>query len=79
MPNSPRASIVGGQHEAPEVAMDYCSLSKGTGSESLAVFVLKDRDSRAILALPALCKGRLRSDTIEQAADSIRRFERRGR
>eukprot|EP00969_Alexandrium_andersonii_P357851 15449742-Alexandrium_andersonii.AAC.1 len=41
--------------------------------------MVKDRDSRAILANPVLCKGRLRSDTIDQAAESIRRLGHRGR
>eukprot|EP00969_Alexandrium_andersonii_P044077 1933492-Alexandrium_andersonii.AAC.1 len=54
--------------------MDCCFLSKDTDSESLAVLVLKDCVSRAILALPVLRKGRLRSDTSEQAADSIRQL-----
>eukprot|EP00969_Alexandrium_andersonii_P323055 14274299-Alexandrium_andersonii.AAC.1 len=62
MPNSPRASIAGGRCEVPEAGMDYC------------VLVLKDRDSLAIMAHPALCKGRLRSGAIEQAANSIRRL-----
>eukprot|EP00969_Alexandrium_andersonii_P027488 1199482-Alexandrium_andersonii.AAC.1 len=59
--------------------MDYCFLSRDADSESFAVLVFKDRDSRAILAHPVLCKGRLRSDTIEQAADRIRRLGHRGR
>eukprot|EP00969_Alexandrium_andersonii_P061322 2703364-Alexandrium_andersonii.AAC.1 len=79
MPNAPRASIVGGRRDVPEVAMGYCFVSKGADSESLTVLVLKDRDSRAILAHPVLRKGRLRSDAIEQAADIIRRLGHRGR
>eukprot|EP00969_Alexandrium_andersonii_P347122 15346976-Alexandrium_andersonii.AAC.1 len=79
MPSAPRAGLVGGRREVSEVAMDSCFLSKDAGSESLAVLVLKGRDSRAMLARPVLCKGRLRSDTIEQAADSVRRLGLRGR
>eukprot|EP00969_Alexandrium_andersonii_P329359 14553588-Alexandrium_andersonii.AAC.1 len=52
MPGAPRASVVGGWREVPEVAMDYC---------------------------PVLRKGRLRGDTIERAAGSIRRLGHRGR
>eukprot|EP00969_Alexandrium_andersonii_P348467 15408419-Alexandrium_andersonii.AAC.1 len=37
MPRAPRASIVGGRREVPEVGMDYWSLSKDADSESLAV------------------------------------------
>eukprot|EP00969_Alexandrium_andersonii_P253723 11214116-Alexandrium_andersonii.AAC.1 len=70
LPNAPHSARVGGRHDAPEVAMVYCFLSKDTDSQNLTVLVFKDRDSRAILAHPVLCKGRLRSDTIEQAAGS---------
>eukprot|EP00969_Alexandrium_andersonii_P193203 8533256-Alexandrium_andersonii.AAC.1 len=59
--------------------MDYCFLSKDTSQASLTVLVVKDRDSRAILAHPVLCKGRLHSDTVDQAAESIRRLGHRGR
>eukprot|EP00969_Alexandrium_andersonii_P369370 15474994-Alexandrium_andersonii.AAC.1 len=62
MPNTPRARAVGGRREAPEVAMDYCFLSKDTAPESSTVLVLKDRDSRATILHPVLCKVRLRSD-----------------
>eukprot|EP00969_Alexandrium_andersonii_P141581 6260627-Alexandrium_andersonii.AAC.1 len=61
------------------MAMDYCFLSKDTDAETLAVLVLKDRDSRAIAAHPVLCEGRLHGDTIEQAAGSVRRLGHRGR
>eukprot|EP00975_Prorocentrum_lima_P045904 9602549-Prorocentrum_lima.AAC.1 len=77
MPNAPHTRAVGGRHEVPEVAMDYCFLSKDTSQESLTVLVLKDRDSRAIIAHPVLCKGRLHSDTVDQAAESIRRLGHR--
>eukprot|EP00969_Alexandrium_andersonii_P251163 11101138-Alexandrium_andersonii.AAC.1 len=59
--------------------MGHCFLSKDTDSQSLTVLALKDRDSHAIVAHPVLCKGRLRSGSIEQAADSIRRLGHRGR
>eukprot|EP00969_Alexandrium_andersonii_P331958 14670932-Alexandrium_andersonii.AAC.1 len=59
--------------------MDYGFLSEDTDSESLTVLALKDRHSRAILASPALRKGRLRSDAIEQAGGGIRRLGHRGR
>eukprot|EP00969_Alexandrium_andersonii_P120349 5320456-Alexandrium_andersonii.AAC.1 len=59
--------------------MDYCFLYKDTSRGSLTVLVLKDRDSRAIIAHPVLRKGRLHSDTVEQAAESIRRLGHRGR
>eukprot|EP00969_Alexandrium_andersonii_P263911 11664626-Alexandrium_andersonii.AAC.1 len=58
--------------------MGYCFLSKDTDSQSLTVLVF-NRDSRAIVGHPVLCKGRRHSDTIEQAADSIRRLGHRGR
>eukprot|EP00969_Alexandrium_andersonii_P317230 14014736-Alexandrium_andersonii.AAC.1 len=38
------------------------------------VLVLKDRDSRAILARPVLRKGRLHDDTADRAVASIRRL-----
>eukprot|EP00969_Alexandrium_andersonii_P209682 9262527-Alexandrium_andersonii.AAC.1 len=43
--------------------MDYCFLSKDGSDAFLTVLVIKDRDSRAILADPVLRKGRLRGDT----------------
>ena len=54
--------------------MDYCFLAKDTGDRSLTVLVIKDRNSRAILAHLALCKGRQHADTVEQAVCSIRRL-----
>eukprot|EP00969_Alexandrium_andersonii_P078062 3443215-Alexandrium_andersonii.AAC.1 len=46
---------------------------------SVTVLVIKDRDSRAILAHPVLCKGRLRDGTVDQAVASIRRLGHHGR
>eukprot|EP00969_Alexandrium_andersonii_P019391 846374-Alexandrium_andersonii.AAC.1 len=59
--------------------MDYCFLAKDGSDASLTVLVIKDRDSRAILAHPPLCKGRLRDDAMDQAAASIRRLGHRQR
>eukprot|EP00969_Alexandrium_andersonii_P141499 6256995-Alexandrium_andersonii.AAC.1 len=77
MPNAPHASVLPGTHSVPEVAMGYCFLTKGASEASLTVLVLKDRDFRAILAHPVLCKGRLREGTVGQAVPSIRRFGHR--
>eukprot|EP00969_Alexandrium_andersonii_P280495 12401126-Alexandrium_andersonii.AAC.1 len=54
--------------------MDYCFLTKDGSDASWTVLVVKDRDSRAILARPVLCKGRLRDDTVGQAVASVRRL-----
>eukprot|EP00969_Alexandrium_andersonii_P329521 14561748-Alexandrium_andersonii.AAC.1 len=54
--------------------MDYCFLTKDGSETSLTVLIIKDRDSRAILAHPVLRKGRLRDDTEDQAVASIRRL-----
>eukprot|EP00969_Alexandrium_andersonii_P204919 9055764-Alexandrium_andersonii.AAC.1 len=54
--------------------MDYYFLTKDGSETSLAVLVIKDRDSRAILAHPVLCKGRPREDTVDQAVASVRRL-----
>eukprot|EP00969_Alexandrium_andersonii_P032903 1437045-Alexandrium_andersonii.AAC.1 len=54
--------------------MDYCFPTKDTSQTTLTVLVIKDRDSRAILARPVLRKGRLRYDTVDQAVASIRRL-----
>eukprot|EP00969_Alexandrium_andersonii_P098129 4332185-Alexandrium_andersonii.AAC.1 len=43
--------------------MDRCFLTKDASETSLTVLVLKDCDSRAILAHPVLRKGRLREDS----------------
>eukprot|EP00969_Alexandrium_andersonii_P211326 9333326-Alexandrium_andersonii.AAC.1 len=59
--------------------MDPCFLAKDGSDASLAVLVIKDRDSRAILAHPVLRKGRLRDDAVGQAAVSIRRLGHRQR
>eukprot|EP00969_Alexandrium_andersonii_P062326 2745423-Alexandrium_andersonii.AAC.1 len=74
MSNLPRSSVPAGAHELPEVAMGYCFLAKDTSGKTLTVLVIKDRDSRAILAHPALRKGRLHDDTVNQAVASTRRF-----
>eukprot|EP00969_Alexandrium_andersonii_P288926 12771498-Alexandrium_andersonii.AAC.1 len=44
--------------------MDYCFLTKDSSDASLTVLVIKGRGSKAILAHPVLCKGRLRDDTL---------------
>ena len=59
--------------------MDYCFLSKEQGSKVLTVLVTKDRESRAIVANPVLCKGRAFEDTVDQAVDHVRRFGHLGR
>ena len=74
MQNPPHQSHVGGAHDVPEVALDYCFLNKDTGDRSLTVLVIKDRNSRAILAQPVLCKGIGHEDTVDQAVCSIRRL-----
>eukprot|EP00969_Alexandrium_andersonii_P009022 395077-Alexandrium_andersonii.AAC.1 len=71
MSNTPHVSALPGEHTVPEVAMDYCFPTKDGSDATLTVLVTKDRDSRAILAHPALCKGRLHEDTVDQAAASI--------
>eukprot|EP00969_Alexandrium_andersonii_P358161 15450419-Alexandrium_andersonii.AAC.1 len=63
-----------GTHDALEVAMDYCFLTKDTSETTLTVLMIKDRDSRAILAHPVLRKGRLHDDTVDQAVASIRKL-----
>eukprot|EP00969_Alexandrium_andersonii_P192881 8520296-Alexandrium_andersonii.AAC.1 len=74
MSNAPHASALPGERTVPEVAMDYCFLAKDGSDTSLTVLVTKDRGSKAILAHPVLRKGRLRDDTVGQAAASIRRL-----
>eukprot|EP00969_Alexandrium_andersonii_P223986 9892436-Alexandrium_andersonii.AAC.1 len=59
--------------------MDYCFLAQDTSDVALTVPVIKDRDARAILARPVLCKGRLRDDMVDQAVASIRRLGRHHR
>eukprot|EP00969_Alexandrium_andersonii_P323783 14306150-Alexandrium_andersonii.AAC.1 len=54
--------------------MGYCFLTKDTSDATLTVLVINDRDSRAILAHPALRKGRLHDDAVDQAVASIRRL-----
>eukprot|EP00969_Alexandrium_andersonii_P346812 15332662-Alexandrium_andersonii.AAC.1 len=61
----------------PEFAMGYCFLTNDGSDASLTAQVIKDRDSRAILAHPVLRKGRLRDDAVDQAAASIRRLGHR--
>eukprot|EP00969_Alexandrium_andersonii_P080767 3560466-Alexandrium_andersonii.AAC.1 len=72
MSNLPRSSAPAGAREVPEVAMDYCFLTKDTSDATLIALVIKDRDSRAILARPMLRKGRLRDDTVDQAVARAR-------
>eukprot|EP00969_Alexandrium_andersonii_P042768 1875550-Alexandrium_andersonii.AAC.1 len=62
MSNTPHASALPGEHTAPDVAMDYCFLTKDGSDASLTVLVIKDWGSKAILAHPVLRKGRLRDD-----------------
>eukprot|EP00969_Alexandrium_andersonii_P202482 8946534-Alexandrium_andersonii.AAC.1 len=70
MLNIPRSSALPGTHAVPEVAMDSWFLAKDGRGASLAVLVVKDRGSRAILAHPVLRKGRLRDDAVDQAVAS---------
>eukprot|EP00969_Alexandrium_andersonii_P167824 7419319-Alexandrium_andersonii.AAC.1 len=79
MSNLPRSSAPTGTRDVPEVAMDYCFPTKDTSETTLTVLVIKDRDSRAILAHPVLRKGRLRDETVDQAVASVRRLGHRHR
>eukprot|EP00969_Alexandrium_andersonii_P063257 2785401-Alexandrium_andersonii.AAC.1 len=74
MSNIPRSSALQGDHTVPEVAMDYCFLTKDDSDASATVLVIEDRDSRAILARPVLRTGSLRDDAVDQAVASIRRL-----
>eukprot|EP00969_Alexandrium_andersonii_P039154 1716182-Alexandrium_andersonii.AAC.1 len=74
MSNLPRSSTPTGAREVPEVALSYCFLTKDTCDKTLAVPATQDCGSRAILAHPALRKGRLRDDAVDQAVASIRRL-----
>eukprot|EP00969_Alexandrium_andersonii_P063485 2795812-Alexandrium_andersonii.AAC.1 len=69
MSNLPHARAPAGAREVLEVALDYCFLAKGTNTSdaTFTVLVIKEGDSRAILACTALRKGRLRSDALDQA------------
>eukprot|EP00969_Alexandrium_andersonii_P167935 7424683-Alexandrium_andersonii.AAC.1 len=79
MPNAPRSRVLHGQHNVPEVAMGYCFLTTDGSDMTLPVLVSKDCNSRAILAHPVLCKGRVREDTVDQAVASIHRLGHQGR
>eukprot|EP00969_Alexandrium_andersonii_P370413 15477187-Alexandrium_andersonii.AAC.1 len=57
--------------------MGYCFLTKGGPDITVTVLVVKDRNSRAILAHPVLCKGRTFGGAVDQAAESIRRLGHR--
>eukprot|EP00969_Alexandrium_andersonii_P107333 4734506-Alexandrium_andersonii.AAC.1 len=59
MSNLPRSSTPTGARGVPDVAMGYCFLAENTSDKTFAALVIKDRNSRAILARPALRKGRL--------------------
>eukprot|EP00969_Alexandrium_andersonii_P193445 8543689-Alexandrium_andersonii.AAC.1 len=67
MSNTPRVSALPGDHTVPEVAVDDCFPTKGGSDTTLTVLVIKDRDSRAILAHLVPSKGRLHEDTVDQA------------
>eukprot|EP00969_Alexandrium_andersonii_P004369 188624-Alexandrium_andersonii.AAC.1 len=59
--------------------MDYCFLTKDTSETTLTVLVIQNRDSRAIMAHPVFCKGRLHDDAVDRAVTSIRRLGRHHR
>ena len=46
-------------------------MSKDSGWGTLAVLVVDDRDSRAMLAHPVLCKGRGQDETVAQAVEDV--------
>eukprot|EP00969_Alexandrium_andersonii_P328151 14500582-Alexandrium_andersonii.AAC.1 len=52
--------------------MDYCFPTKDASDETLTALVIKDCGPRVILAHPALRKGRLCDDMVDQAVASIR-------
>eukprot|EP00969_Alexandrium_andersonii_P163635 7232817-Alexandrium_andersonii.AAC.1 len=59
--------------------MDYCFPTKDSSDVPVAVLVLKDRASWAVLARPVLRKGHLREGAVDQAVSSFRRLEHRGK
>eukprot|EP00969_Alexandrium_andersonii_P216962 9583058-Alexandrium_andersonii.AAC.1 len=56
--------------------MGDCFVAEDGSDTSLAVLALKGRGSRAILARPALRKGRSREDAVGRAVSSARRLGR---
>ena len=63
----------------PEVAMDYCFLGRAGSPSSATVLIMKDRESRSILASVVQSKGRGLDETVTQAAANIRRLGHYGR
>ena len=45
----------------------------------MTVLVTKDRESKAIIANPVLCKGRAFEDTVDQAVSNANRFGHLGK
>eukprot|EP00969_Alexandrium_andersonii_P170597 7541777-Alexandrium_andersonii.AAC.1 len=74
MSNLPRSSAPAGAQGVPAVAMNYCFPTMDTSDATITVLVIKDRDSRAILARPVLCKGSLRDDAVDPAVADVRRL-----
>eukprot|EP00969_Alexandrium_andersonii_P271954 12019570-Alexandrium_andersonii.AAC.1 len=79
MANNPRYSSPEVDRVAPEVSVDYCFPTQDESKTAATVFVIKDRDSRAILARPVFRKGRAFEDAVGRAAESARRLGYRGR
>ena len=70
----PHTSEVGGPHDVPEFAMDYCSLRKASSPASVTVLLSKDRNSRILMANVVTRKGRTQDHAVEQAVANIQRL-----
>eukprot|EP00969_Alexandrium_andersonii_P042504 1865141-Alexandrium_andersonii.AAC.1 len=64
MSDIPRSSALQGDHTVPEVATGDCFFAKDDSDASATALVIKDRDSRAILARPVLRTESLRDDAV---------------
>ena len=66
--------LVQRHHDVPTVLMDYAFVSKADEPRSTTILVMKDRESRTIMADVVLHKGRGEEETIQQAAENVRRL-----
>ena len=77
--NRPHASHVHVEGEVPSVLLDYGFISKVGEEKSVTVLVMKDRESRILMADVVQRKGTIVDEAAEQATENVLRLGHRGK
>ena len=77
--NPPHRAVKQEERGVPEVSADYAFLGKEGEEGTVTVLVMKDRDSRIIMADVVQTKGCVHEESVETMMKNLKRLGHRGR